>query len=194
MNTDLPFAATPLDDDEMGGLIPSLATRAELNEFEESNILSATLWASSSRLLRRDYPNVTALRRLHGEMFKHTWKWAGQFRTSDKNIGIHWPQVQSELHKLCEDARYWVDNQTYTWVELGARFHQRLVFIHPFPNGNGRHGRLATDILLRQNGQKSFTWGSQALTPDGSPRKAYIAALHSADVGNLEPLIAFVQT
>jgi Fic-DOC domain mobile mystery protein B len=127
-------------------------------------------------------------------MFDKTWEWAGQFRTTDTNIGIPWPNIPAELHNLCEDTRFWIARQTYPWVELGARFHHRLVSIHPFPNGNGRHARLATDILLRQHGQQAFTWGSQSLTPTGETRTAYIAALQSADKGDLEPLVAFVET
>lgn len=194
MNFDYSAGATPIDEDEAAGLIPSLITQAELNQFEETNILLALRWASTSRILRRDYPNVTALLRLHREMFNLTWQWAGQFRRSDKNIGSHWPLIPGELHDLCEGTRYWIAHDTHPWVELGVRFHHQLVLIHPFPNGNGRHARLATDILMRQNGQKPFTWGSKSLTSNGLPRKAYIAALHSADIGDLEPLIEFVQT
>jgi len=127
-------------------------------------------------------------------MFNITWSWAGQFRNTDKNVGIHWPFIPAELHSLCEDTRYWLDHDTYGWVELGARFHHRLVSIHPFPNGNGRHARLATDIVLRQNGQKALTWGSQSLTAEGTPRRAYIEALRVADQGDLAPLISFVNT
>jgi Fic-DOC domain mobile mystery protein B len=191
LNFELPDGATPLDPDAAAGLIPSLNTQAELNEFEEANILKATLWARRSRILRREYPNVTALRRLHREMFDLTWTWAGQFRQTDTNIGVHWPFIQPELHNLCEDTRFWIEYASFEWVELGARFHHRLVSIHPFPNGNGRHARLATDTLLRQNGQRSFTWGSQSLIPAGPTRTAYIAALHSADAGDIQPLMTF---
>ena len=189
-----PDGATPLDPDEADGLIPSLSTKAELNEFEERNILSARHWAVTSRILRRDYPNVSALKRLHLEMFNATWEWAGQFRRSDKNIGVHWPSISGELHALCEDTRFWVVNRSYEWVELGARFHHRLVAIHAFPNGNGRHARLATDILLRQHGQSPFTWGSQSLTPAGTVRRMYIDALWQADAGDLDALLVFVLT
>jgi Fic-DOC domain mobile mystery protein B len=193
LNRSYPDGATPLDPDEVAGLIPSIATRVDLNEFEERNILSARQWAITSRILRRDYPNVSAIRRLHQEMFNVTWTWAGQFRNTDKNIGTHWPLIPAELHSLCEDTRYWLDHGTYEWVELGARFHHRLVSIHPFPNGHGRHARLATDILLRQNAQRAFTWGSESLMGEGTPRRQYIEALRAADQGDLAPLSAFVK-
>ena len=127
-------------------------------------------------------------------MFNFTWTWAGQFRRSDKNIGVHWPLIQAELHKLCDDTRFWVEQETFAWTELGARFHHRLVSIHPFPNGNGRHARLATDVLLRQNGQSSFTWGSVSLGAASAIRRQYIQALRSADAGDMSPLIEFVLT
>ena len=144
--------------------------------------------------MRQEFPNVTALRRLHREMFNLTWTWAGQFRKSDKNIGIYSTLIPAELHHLCEDTRSWIEQQTYDWHELGIRFHHRLVSIHPFPNGNGRHARLATDILLRQNRQVPFSWGSRSLVADGDVRRAYIAALQRADIGDMEPLLAFVAT
>jgi len=186
--------ATPLDPDSIAGLIPPLSTQAELNEFEEVNILSAIQWATRSRILRKDFPNVSSLKRLHREMFKLTWKWAGDFRRVDTNIGIDWRYIQPDLHNLCEDTRYWVEHGSYPWDELGVRFHHRLVSIHPFPNGNGRHARLATDILLRQNRQTPFTWGSQSLVADGTVRRTYIAALRRADIGDSAPLLAFVRT
>lgn len=194
MNFDIAPGATPLDPDAAAGLIPSLATQAELNEFEERNILVAMQWARRSRILKKDYPNVTALKRLHREMFNFTWRWAGEFRRVDTNIGVDWRYIQPDLHNLCEDTRYWVECSSYPWDELGARFHHRLVSIHPFPNGNGRHARLATDILLRQHGQPAFAWGSQSLVADGTVRRAYIAALRRADIGEIGPLLAFVRT
>ena len=194
MNLHYPPGATPLDPDALAGLIPSITTQGELNDFEEANILRAVRWARSSQLLRRDYPNVSVLARLHRMMFNLTWKWAGQFRRTDTNIGVPWPFIQGELLKLCEDTGYWVDHGTYAWVELGARFHHRLVSIHPFPNGNGRHARLATDILLRHNGQRLFTWGSGSLIVPGDVRQRYIKALRSADEGDLASLMTFVES
>lgn len=194
MIPDEPPGATPLDPDSAAGLIPPLATQAELNEFEERAILAAARWATTSRILRRDYPNVTALRRLHREMFRGVWRWAEEFRRVDTNIGGDWRYIPADLQGFCDDARYWVAHKTYPWDELGARFHHRLVSIHPFPNGNGRHARLATDILLRQAGQRAFTWGSRSLTHAGTVRRAYIDALRRANLGDLDPLLAFVRT
>ena len=194
MNFAYPAGATPLDPDTLAGLLPALTTQAELNEFEERNIVAATLWARRSRLLRREYPNVTALRRLHRQMFDLTWAWAGTFRQVDTNIGVAKQRIPLELHGLCDDVRFWLAHEVYPWDERAAHFHHRLVAIHPFPNGNGRHARLATNILLAQHRQQPFTWGSQSLVADSSLRQEYIAALREADAGNIARLLAFVRT
>lgn len=186
--------ATPLDPDAQAGLIPALSTQAELNEFEERNILAAARWARGSRSLRVDYPNVTALKLLHRRMFDRTWRWAGEFRRVDTNIGIDWTRIPMELHGHCGNTRAWIDYRSYLWDELAVRFHHELVAIHPFLNGNGRHGRLATDILLRQHGQAPFTWGSRSLIAAGAARGEYIAALREADAGLFDRLLAFVRT
>ena len=186
--------ATPLEPEAQAGLIPALTTPAELNEFEERNIVAAALWSRRSTTLRRDYPNVSALKLLHRRMFDQTWRWAGEFRRVETNIGIEWPRIQIELHALGENTRAWIAYSSYPWDEVGVRFHHELVSIHPFPNGNGRHARLATDILLRQHRQPPFTWGSQSLIAAGQVRSAYIAALRQADAGLYGPLLAFVRT
>lgn len=189
-----PEGATPLDPDAAAGLIPGLSTQGELNEFEERNILQADRWAMKSRKLRRRFPNAEALRELHRRMFDQTWKWAGQYRHTDTNIGVPWQQITTAVYTLCDDIGYQIEHGIYDWLERAARFHHRLVAIHPFPNGNGRHARLATDLLLVQHGQARFTWGSQSLIANGEARSAYIAALREADAGYIDPLIAFVYT
>jgi fido (protein-threonine AMPylation protein) len=78
--------------------------------------------------------------------------------------------------------------------EIGARFHHRLVFIHPFPNGNGRHSRLMTDVLMKDLGARRFTWGQGSLVSPSDLRKKYITALKSADNGNIKPLLDFVRS
>ena len=130
-------------------------------------------------------------------MFNRTWRWAGVFRKSDKNIGIDWPQISVELKKLCDDVGYWIEHQTYSTDEIAIRFHHRLVLIHSFPNGNGRHARLMTDILLTKLGQSRFSWGihqEQDLYKTTPVRKQYIEALQCADRGDYSKLIRFVRS
>jgi Fic-DOC domain mobile mystery protein B len=185
--------ATPLDADEVAALVPtSISTQEELNAFEQANILDAETWALGRK--RADVLNEKFVRDLHRRMFKQVWKWAGRYRKSDKNIGIPWPQIPVKLVELCSDVRYWIEHRTHGWDELAARFHHRLVSVHPFPNGNGRHSRLMTDVLLFNNDQKIFTWGSTNLVAPGQAREKYIAALKAADARDLGPLVTFVRS
>ena len=185
-------AATPLDAEERKGLIPSYVTlRRELNEAEQANILEAEEWAFARK---RDVLSETALNNLHKRMFGRVWKWAGKFRTTEKNIGVHPWRIAAELRQLVDDCRYQVDHSSYPPDELAARFHHRLVWIHPYPNGNGRHSRLAADLLIVSLGEPRFTWGSANLVDASETRKRYIEALRAADGHDLGPLLAFVRS
>lgn len=185
-------AATPLTLDEKQGLIPSYITlRRELNEAEHIAITAAEAWAFS-RL--RDLLDEAFLRRLHKRMFKDVWRWAGEFRTTPRNIGVDPWNISSMLRNLIEDARYWVLHEIYPPDEIAVRFHHRLVLIHPFPNGNGRHARLSADLLLVKLGQERFTWGRVSLDNAGETRQQYVTALRAADVHDLQPLLAFVRS
>lgn len=185
---------TPLDPDEKAGLIPRhIETKGALNDWEQENILQATKWLRSARL-----PEVLSesfCRDLHRRMFNKTWKWAGKFRTSDKNIGCDWTLVAVKLSQLLGNALYWVDNKTFDPDELAARFHHALVWIHPFPNGNGRHARMMADALLKQLGRPAFSWGSGAnLIAANEVRARYLAALRAADKNDFTALLAFVRS
>lgn len=153
-----PDGATPLDADELDELIPRhIATRGELNAWEQANILQAL---TSRARLPRDILTADYVKALHRRMFNLTWRWAGSFRKTDKNIGVDWPRIAESLHDLLADVVYWIANDSYSHDEIAVRFHHRLVSIHPFSNGNGRHGRLMTDQLLKQLGELPFTWGA----------------------------------
>lgn len=194
MRLDYPEGATPLEPDTIAGLLPNLTTQAELNEFEARNILDAVNWARWARGSNRDILLLPTLRRLHERMFALTWQWAGQFRKSETNIGISPAQIPMRLEQLCGNTRYQIEHNVCPWDELAVRFHHELVSIHPFPNGNGRHARLATDIMLERNGQARFTWGSHSLTEGTAIRREYIEALREADQGNIGRLFRFVRT
>lgn len=184
--------ATELSPEEREGLIPSyITTRAELNEAEQGNIVEAREWAFGRK---RDVLDEGFLKKLHARMVGKVWKWAGEYRTSGKNIGIDAYQIPEELRKLLDDVRYWIEHETYPADEIAARFHHRLTYIHCYPNGNGRHARLATDLLLTGMGEKPFTWGNADLVDAGETRARYIAALRAADKHDIEPLIAFVRS
>jgi Fic-DOC domain mobile mystery protein B len=184
---------TPLDPNEAAGLIPAhVSTQDELNEWEQANILKAERWAFERKRKPSDVLLPAFVRSLHKKMFDDTWEWAGQFRLTDKNIGIPWQGIPEGLHNLCEDAKYWLDHRVFEPCQLAAQFHYRLAHIHPFPNGNGRHARLMTDVLLVALGHSRFEWGGGDLHGAGDARRHYIAALRAADENNFDPLYEFL--
>ena len=174
--------ATPLDQESLKGLIPGLTTQAELDEFEAAGIARASLWAFSSRKLKADLLSASGLCLLHKKMLEHTWEWAGQFRVRDTNIGVPPSRIQNDLAILLGDVKFWIEHKTFSNDEIVARFHHRLVAIHPFPNGNGRFSRLAADLLAEQLQSPTFSWGQANLTKANSQRERYISALKKADV------------
>jgi Fic-DOC domain mobile mystery protein B len=185
-------ASTPLTPEERAALIPSYITqRRELNEAEQANILQAEQWAFKRK---RDVLDERFLLQLHRRMFGEVWAWAGKLRTTERNIGVEPWRIGAELAQLLNDVRYWINNKTFPVDEVAARFHHKLVWIHPFANGNGRHARLATDLLLRACGCERFSWGSASLVDPTQTRGRYVSALRAADQHNLLLLIDFVRT
>jgi len=186
--------ATPPDPDEASALVPThITTQGELNEWEQQNILEAGAWLRRAAR-RHEVLSEKFARELHKRMFRRTWKWAGTFRRSDKNIGVDWRQIEVQLHDLLGDVKYQIEHATYPLDEIAARFHHRLVSIHPFPNGNGRHARMMADTLLTKQGAVPFTWGRADLMAEGAARQAYLNALRAADAGDFAPLLAFVRS
>lgn len=195
MTFEEPEGATPLDPDERQGLkFPHITTRGELDELEQSNIEQGLAWIARRR--RSNIFDDAFVRTLHKRLFGDVWTWAGEYRLTEKNIGIDPIQISVQLRMLLDDARYWAENGVYPPLEAAARFHHRMVQIHPFPNGNGRHARIAADIMLEEvYGHPPVEWASGFdLQADNERRNAYIAALRAADGGDFSPLLAFVGT
>lgn len=188
--------ATPLDEGEQHGLIPSVLSRAQLNELERANIHGARLWAMRpSQRSRGDLLTDVFARELHRRMFNRVWRWAGKYRRTEKNLG--WPvaRITEGVHHACADARAWLDFGTYPLPEVAVRLHHRLVLIHPWSNGNGRHARLLADVLMASRGGAELTWGAKAdLVEMGEVRRRYIEAVRRADDGDFGPLVAFAQS
>jgi Fic-DOC domain mobile mystery protein B len=186
---------TPIDDDESEGLIPPVRTRDLLNEVEEANISHAIEWTRRihpplDEILSRDF-----LCRVHEKMFGDVWKWAGTFRLSNKNLGVDKTEIATALRNVFDDCRYWIDNTMYEPDEIAIRFKHRVVSIHPFPNGNGRHSRLMADILISKYFKKPyFSWGSGDLTDEGASRRQYLHAIREADKGKFEELLVFARS
>lgn len=184
---------TPLDPDEVAGLKPRhIANQGELDEWEAQNILKASRWIARQKKL--DVLNDHFCRELHVKMFDDTWKWAGTFRKSDKNIGCDWTQIAVSLRQLLDNMAYWLEHNVFPSEEVAVRFHHRLVWLHAFPNGNGRHARLMTDCLLRQCGLAPFSWGRGNLVIANEVRQRYIQALRAADANDYALLLAFVRS
>jgi len=183
---------TRLDPHEIAGLIPThIANRGQLDEWELSNILDGERWAFSRR--HDDLLKPAFIRELHRQMFARTSRWAGQYRLTEKNIGVAPTEIATALQNLCADVRVQIIFGMPELDEIAARFSHRLVAIHPFANGNGRHSRTMADLLLVQQGSTRFSWGAGDLAPDGDVRQRYLQALRSADNGDFGPLLAFVR-
>lgn len=185
-------SATPLTPKEMRDLIPAhIADRRDLNFAEQANIARAQEWAMDGR--KRDLLREKFIKDLHRRMLADVWRWAGRFRTSQRNIGIDYWLIPVELRQLLDDTRTWIEYETYPPDEIAVRFHHRLVLIHPFPNGNGRHARLMADLLVMRLGQERFSWGRDSFRKAGDARERYIEALHAADRRDITALLAFAR-
>lgn len=187
-----PDGATLLDPNELGGLKHKhITTQGELDQLEQANIESGLRWLGRQRAdVLTDNFAIT----LHKRLFGDVWDWAGTFRKTGKNIGIDPVHIPTELRTLMGDAKYWADNKTYPASEAAIRFHHRLVKIHLFPNGNGRHARIMADAMLDSvYKEKPIDWaGGHDLQRMGERRAAYIAALRAADGGDIGPLMKFI--
>jgi len=185
--------ATPLSPDEIYNLLPNhLTTQKELNEWEQFNIVKGESWAISRR--KRDMFSIEFAKKLHQKMFNETWNWAGIFRKAQTNIGVEAIYIPQELKIVFDDVKFWIANDTYDLREIAVRLHHRLVYIHPFPNGNGRFSRLFADLLMRDRDKSCFSWGSCSLAEDSEIRQQYISTLQEADKGEYKNLISFADS
>jgi Fic-DOC domain mobile mystery protein B len=196
LDFDYIFGQTPLDEEEKEGLlIQSIGTRNELDEFEQQNIEKAIQWAMMNSFKHKTILTEVFIRNVHKRMFNNIWFWAGKFRKTNKNIGIDQWQIPTELKTLLDDANYWVENNTYSPDEIAIRFKHRLVSIHCFPNGNGRHSRLMADIIIEKiYKMEVFSWGSNNLSNESDARTIYLKAVKAADKGAYKLLIAFARS
>lgn len=184
------IGATPLDCEEAAGLVPShIANQGQLNAWELQNVLKGERWAFGRK--HKDILSLDFMKTLHKRMFSDTWSWAGEIRTTEKNIGIAPANIYVEIKILCDDIRVQLEDGHWSIPEIAARFHHRLVSIHPFPNGNGRFSRTMTDLLLVQNGNGRFAWGAD-LVAEGEIRHRYISSLRAADGRDYRPLLGFL--
>lgn len=197
LNLQYEYGQTPLEPEELEGIkIHSISTKAELDEHEQKNIEEAILWAMKLKLPYQKIISEKFIKDLHKNMYKNVWKWAGKFRTSEKNIGVKSYIIATELKILLDDTLFWIENKTYPADEIAIRFKHRLVAIHCFPNGNGRHSRLMADIIMEKIFNLTpFSWGRNQVGVDKEQvRKAYIDAVQAADNHDYQPLLHFSQS
>ena len=186
---------TPISEEEKQGLlIKSITTRGELDELEQLNIEKAVEWTLNNKFLKEKILSEEFIKSVHKKMLGDIWEWAGKFRRSEKNIGVDWIRIGVELRMLLDDTKYWIENDTYPPDEIAIRFKHRLVNIHCFPNGNGRHSRIMADIIIESVFKKDvFTWNNSNLVKPNSARKEYIDSIRKADNGIIEPLLDFAR-
>ena len=187
---------TPIRPEEAEQLIPKISTIKELNEYEALNILAAQTWAFSNRTMNSTNPlEESYVRTLHAKMFDQVWKWAGTYRKHELNIGCDPREIMQRITQLLGNTKYWLDKKTFPIDECLIRFHHQLVSkIHAFPNGNGRHARMITDVLAVKLGRPEFTWGAGAnLVAETAARAAYLAGLRALDANadDVKPLLEF---
>lgn len=187
---------TPLSEEELDGLkILSISTREELDEFEQFNIEKAIQWTFGKKIQPKDLLSEKFIKDLHKRMYGEVWKWAGSFRTSEKNLGIKSYLIPVQLKQLLDDAMYWYENQIYSSDEVAVRFKHQLVSIHCFANGNGRHSRLMADLIMEKLYKEPFLpWGGSSLVKSNEKRKEYINATKIADHQDLSQLIMFAKS
>ena len=165
---------TPLDEEEKDGLlISTITTRSELDEFEQNNIEKAIQWTLTRKFRKDEILTEEFIKLVHKKMYGEVWAWAGKFRKTNKNIGVDRHQVPTQLRLLLDDCKYWIANGTYPPDEIAVRFKHRIVSIHCFSNGNGRHSRMMGDLIIEKIfGQPVFTWGANSnLTKPGDTRR-----------------------
>lgn len=187
---------TPLDEDEKEGLlIPTIATREELDEFEQHNIEEAMQWVFNRSVKAETILTEKFICNLHKRMYGDVWAWAGKFRKTNKNLGIDKWQIPMALKDLCDDTLFWIQNETFNAEETALRFKHRIVSIHCFPNGNGRHSRLMADVIINMVYKTPlFSWGADDLVHEGKARSNYLKAVRAADNGDFELLLKFARS
>ncbi len=192
-----PYGATPLGPDERADLLLThVETREELNELENANILQGISWLSSLPALTVDeLLSMAFFEELHKRLLGEVWAWAGSYRTRELNIGCDPFHIRTNLFNLLEDIKCWIEFNHFDSLELSARIQHRLVLIHPFPNGNGRHSRIFTDCVRGMILEKpTLRWAEGNLDQQTEEREQYISSLRQADRGDYQTFIDYLRS
>jgi len=166
-----------------------------LDEFEQQNIEQAVQWTLGRSFKPDTVFSEDFVRMVHKRKYAEVWAWAGEFRKTNKNIGIDKWQIPTELRHLLDDLMYWHEKETYIPDEIAVRFKHHIVSIHCFANSNGRHSRLMADTIIEKIYKKPvFTWGAANLSNEGETRTAYLKAVKAGDFGDYDFLLAFARS
>jgi Fic-DOC domain mobile mystery protein B len=195
LNLEFTDGQTPLDEDDKEGLlIHAIQTKGELDEFEQQNIEKAIEWTLTKKFNAEEILSENFVRTLHRKMYGNVWKWAGEFRRTEKNIGIAPTQIGVSLKQINDNCLYWINNNVYPNNEIAIRYKHEIIRIHCFANGNGRHSRLIADIIINHVfGKPVFTWGQLSHKDPNESRNSYLKALKQADENNIIPLLEFAK-
>jgi len=186
---------TPLSEEEKEGILSkTISTHGDLDELEQANIESALLWVKGKKFNKEEVLSEDFIKKLHKKMFGDVWRWAGDFRRSEKNIGISWTSIGVELRKLLDNTLFLIENEVLPSDEIAIDFKHKLVNIHCFPNGNGRHSRMMADIIIEKIYEETiFSWNSSNMVKADETRANYINAIRKGDDGDIKPLIEFAR-
>lgn len=198
LNLDHIPGQTLIEEEEREGLkIASISTNGELDEFEQQNIEQAILWTIGRKITSEKLLSEVFVKEFHARMFGEVWSWAGKFRNTEKNIGIESWKIPTELRVLLDDVKFWIENNSFPEDEIAIKFKHRIVSIHCFPNGNGRHSRLMADLIVEKVFRRTvFSWGQRNanLSNVSDLRTEYLSALKKADLSNFDKLIKFARS
>jgi len=188
-----PEGATPIQN-ASDLKIPWVQTQRDLNHAEMENIAIAhKIYLTKSVPNPMKWFEPSMLQKIHKEMYGKVWGWAGKYRKEITSIGIKPYLIPLYLAQLCDEVKYWLQHPVeLTFLEQAARIHHKMVYIHPFENGNGRFSRLIADRYLVFWECPYPQWPID-LQKNGASRFEYIQSLKHADQGNYDPLLIFMQ-
>ena len=127
------------------------------------------------------------IQQIHDIVTKGLLKDSGKYRTGNVRItgsSITPPSYQ-KIISLMDDYIRSIKNLPLHPLKKAAFIHHRLVWIHPFFDGNGRVSRLITNLFFMQEGYPPIILKQEQ-------RKNYYHVLHQGDEGNLSPLARFL--
>lgn len=171
---------TPLPPELQKGLkLKHIQNMGELDEFEEKNIAEGLVWLKKNN---ENYRQYNFWEKLHKKLFGNVWSWAGKLRDHelDNPYFLLPHHIRPALKTLEDDFEYWLKKREISFNEIAARFHERIETIHPFPNGNGRFGRILVEHFCLKEKAEVPKWGMAIKNDPKLRREKYIDALDEA--------------